>query len=248
MVAFFLGNDHREYGLWFYNVPTLDETNHATSPFFHLLMTRLLNPEGALFFRPHETATLFEPWILALLGVRYVLTEELLLDRTPALEIEIAPTRKQYLYEIENANVSGRGVTSVMVVKTAAQAVARLRSAEMNPENEAVLFDALPPGPLVPVARSRLEVNRGFLALSAEAPGRALLVLPVEFSRCLEFNWTSTTTLPPLAFRANLDQTAILFSGQIEGRMTLRNGPIVNPTCRLRDLQDAVRVELGGAR
>jgi hypothetical protein len=101
---------------------------------------------------------------------------------------------------------------------------------------------------LVPVARSRLEVNRGFLALSAEAPGRALLVLPVEFSRCLEFNWTSTTTLPPLAFRANLDQTAILFFGQIEGRMTLRTGPIVNPTCRLRDLQDAFRVELGGRR
>ena len=114
-------------------------------------MTRLLNPEGALFFRPHETATLFEPRILALLGVRYVLTEELLLDRTPALEIEIAPTRKQYLYEIENANVSGRGVTSVMVVKTAAQAVARLRSAEMNLENEAVLFDTLPPGPLSPL-------------------------------------------------------------------------------------------------
>ena len=82
-----------EYGLWFYNVPTLDETNHATSPFFHLLVTRLLNPEGALFFRPHETATLFEPRILALLGVRYVLTEELVPDRTPALEIEIAPTR-----------------------------------------------------------------------------------------------------------------------------------------------------------
>jgi hypothetical protein len=107
--------------------------------------------EYGLFFRPHETATLFEPRILALLGVRYVLTEELVPDRTPAVEIEIAPTRKQYLYELENANVSGRGVTRVMVVKTATQAGARLRSAEMNLENEAVLFDALPPGPLSPL-------------------------------------------------------------------------------------------------
>jgi hypothetical protein len=90
-------------------------------------------------------------------------------------------------------------------------------------------------------------VNRGFLALSAEALGRALLVLPVEFSRYQVFNWTSTTTLPPLAFRANLDQTAILFSGQIEGRVTLRNGPIVNPTCRLRSTRPCSRRVRRGA-
>jgi hypothetical protein len=147
-------------------------------------------------------------------------------------------TRKQYIYELKNANISGRSVTAVTVVKTAAQAVARLRSTEMDLEKEVVLFDALPSGSLVTASRSRLEVHRGFLTLSAEAPGRALLVPPVEFSRCLEFNWKPTITLPPLALRANLDQTAILFSGQ-------RNGPFVNPTCRLQELQDAVRVELG---
>jgi hypothetical protein len=84
--------------------------------------------------------------------------------------------------------------------------------------------------------------------VSAEAPGRALLALPVEYSRCLEFTWEPSGAESPLAVRANLDQTAILFSNRLEGRLALRNGPFVNPTCRLRDLRDAVRVELGVSR
>jgi hypothetical protein len=248
MVAFFLGNDHREYGFWFYDVPTLEETNHVTSPFFHALLTRLLNPEGALFVRQHETASLFMPRILAQLGVRYVLTDEPLPERTPVRELEMVPTRRQYLYELEDPNVSGRGITQVILARNAAEALMQMRAPDVDFHKEAVLFDPLPDDKLAPVSRSRIDVHRGFLTVSAEAPGRALLVLPVEFSRCLEFTWETSAAEPPVALRANLDQTAILFSGRLEGRLALRNGPFVNPTCRLRDLQDAARVELGKAR
>jgi hypothetical protein len=248
MVAFFVGNDHRQYGFWFYDVPTLDDRNHIGSPFLHLVISHLLNRPGVLFFRANETATRFEPKLLAQLGVRYVLTEKPLPGHRPVHELDISPERRQYLYELPNANVSGRGVTGVTVVRTAAEALVRLRSPDFDFEEEAVLFDRLPDAALGPVSRSRLDVHRGHLTVSAEAPGRALLILPVEYSRCLEFTWPGSEADPPRAFRANLDQTAVWFSHRLEGRLTLHHGPFVNPACRLRDLQDAVRVEVGRAR
>ncbi len=245
MVAFFLGNDHREYGFSFYDVPTLDDSNNLTSPFLHFLMSRLLNPERSLFLRAHETATLFKPKILAQLGVRYVLTEEPLPGRTPARELELVAGRKQYLYELEEPNVSGRAVTRVTVARTAAEALAYQLSPDFDYHNDAVVFDSLPYGNLVQVSRSRLDVYRGYLKVSAEAAGRALLVLPVEFSQCLEFRWEITGAESPVAVRVNLDQTAVLFQDRLEGRIALRYGPFTNPTCRLRDLEDALRVQLG---
>jgi hypothetical protein len=62
----------------------------------------------------------------------------------------------------------------------------------------------------------------------------------------LTFVWSNSGDVPPLALRANFDQTAILFSNHVEARIALRYGPLTNPACRLRDMQDAARVDLGG--
>jgi hypothetical protein len=245
MVAFFLGNDHHEYGLWFYGVPTLEDSNQVTSPFFHTVMARLLNPENVFFTRAHETAVLFRPDLLAQLGVRYVITGQPLANYRPLREIEFVAGRTLYLSELPDPNVSGRAATTATVAPNAADALAQLGAADMDFAHRVVLFEPLSPGPLTPVSRSELLVERGFLSISAEAPGRALLVLPVEFSRCLEFTWTVRGAEPPRIMRANMDQTAILFTGRIEGRIAYRTGPLVNPTCRMEDLRDAVRLELG---
>ncbi len=248
MVASILGNDHREYGFWFYDIPTLENSNHLSSPFFHFLVSRFLMPKGVLYTRPHETATVFNEKVLAQLGVRYVLTEQSLPGRVPALTIELDAHHRQYLYELTNPNVAGRGVVRVTTARTARQALERLRSPDYDFEKEAVLFDALPKTELVPVSHSELIVHRGFLTVSAAAPGPALLVLPVEYSRCLDFTWLSAGSEPPRAFRADLDETAILFSDRLRARIAFRTSPLVNPTCRLRDLQDARDLDLGGAQ
>src|SRR5262245_16015511 len=95
-------------------------------------MSRFLNPERSLFVRAHEYATLFKPKILAELGVRYVLVEEPLPGRTPARELELAAGRKQYLYELEEPNVSGRAVTRVTVARTAAEALTQQLSPDFD--------------------------------------------------------------------------------------------------------------------
>ena len=246
-MAYDIGSDQREYGFWYFDIPTLEESSQDTSPFFHLLMSRLLNPKGAWFFRAHEWASVFDAQVLSQLGVRYVLTEQPLADRAPVLATEVDVARKQYLYELADPNIAGRAATKATTVRTAAEALQRLRAPDYDIRGEAVLFERLPEGTLAPVSNNSLTVERGFVKVSAEASGRALLVLPLEFSRCLTFAWNKSGDAPPLALRANLDQTAIVFSGHLEGRIRLAYGPFANPACRLRDLQDASRVELGGA-
>lgn len=243
--GFYIGNDHREYGFWSYDIPTLEETSETTSPFFHLLMSRLLNPKGSWFFRVHEWASSFDPKVLGQLGVSYVLTGQPLQGRAPVVAMDVGAGHKQYLYELSDPNIAGRAATKVTVARNAADALARLRAPGYDIRDEAVLFEPLPEGPLAPVRNSRLTVDRGFVTVTADAPGRALLVLPLEFSRCLTFAWTDAGEPPPLALRANLDQTAILFQNHVEGRIGLRYGPLTDPTCRLRDMQDASRVDLG---
>lgn len=248
LTAYYVGTDHREYGFWYYDIPTLEESNEGTSPFFHVLMSRLLNPKGAWFFRVHDWASAFDANVLGQLGVKYVLTEQPLPNRTPVVRMGVGASRTQYLYELTDPNISGRAATKVIVARNAADALARLRAPDHDFRGEAVLFEPVPEGSLAPVRHSRLRVDRGFVTVSADADGRALLVLPLEFSRCLTFAWSNAGEEPPRALRANLDQTAILFRDHIEGRIALRYGPLANPTCRLRDMQDAARVDLAGVQ
>jgi hypothetical protein len=246
-MAYYTGNDHRGYGFWFYNIPTLADANQASSPFLHLLTAHLLNPPDGISMRAHISASAFEPRILAEIGVRFVVTEEPLAGRVPVLTVHIVESRKQYLYELPKANVNGHGLTEVTVVSDAAAAVRRLAASTTDLSREAVLFEPLPRGALVPLTKSEIIVGDGFLTVHAESSGRSLLILPFEFTRCLEFSWEEPGSMSPQAYRANLDQVAILFTGRVDGRISLKNGPFANPLCRLQDYRDAVRLKLGGA-
>jgi hypothetical protein len=75
MSPFLSGKDHRMYGLWHYGIPTLFETNQFSSP-FHLVNAGLLNAPGARDLRLHETQSIVNDRIMALLGVRYLQTPE----------------------------------------------------------------------------------------------------------------------------------------------------------------------------
>jgi hypothetical protein len=78
--------------------------------------------------------------------------DEPLPERAPVRELEMVPTRGQYLYELEDPNVSGRGVTHVILARTAAEALMQLRASAFDFHKGAVLFDPLPDDELAPVS------------------------------------------------------------------------------------------------
>ena len=80
--------------------------------------------------------------------------------------------------------------------------------------------------------------ERGAIRVQAESRGHSLLLLPVQYSRCLVPSDPVTARLLP----ANLVQTAVLFQGSIDFRIYLEYG-LFRPGCRKQDLADLA--ELG---
>ena len=247
MGLFYSGNDHRMYGLWYYGIPTLLECNQFSSPFFHLVNARLLNAPSTKDLRSYETQSIVNDRIMALLGTRYLLSDKVLPDRAPDLKHRLVEGRDLYVYSVPAANVAGYSVTQVRRAANAQDAIAWLADPAVDLTTAAVLTTPGHLPPLVPASGSRLIVERGGYRLEAESPGTSLLVLPVEFSRCLTATLTSTGPTPPRLLRANLTMAAVLFSGRVEGTLRLRYGPL-SSGCRIEDWREAEALHLGDAR
>src|SRR5207237_3250456 len=106
-------NDHRLYGLWYYGIPTLIELNQFSSPFFHLVNARLLNAPGTKDLRSYETQSIVNDRIMALLGVRYLLSNKLLPDRAPILHHRLAEGQDLYIYSVPDPNLADYSVTQI---------------------------------------------------------------------------------------------------------------------------------------
>jgi len=247
MGLFYSGNDHRMYGLWYYGIPTLLECNQFSSPFFHLVNARLLNAPNTKDLRSYETQSIVNDRIMALLGTRYLLSDKVLPDRAPDLKHRLVEGRDLYVYSVPAANVAGYSVTQVRRAANAQDAIGWLADPAVDLTTAAVLTTPGHLPPLVPASGSRLIVERGGYRLEAESPGTSLLVLPVEFSRCLTATLTSTGPTPPRLLRANLAMAAVLFSGRVEGTLRLRYGPF-SSGCRIEDWREAEALHLGDAR
>jgi len=245
---FFSGNDHRANGLWYYDIPTLFEANQFTSPFFHLVNARLLNASGARDMRSYETQSVVNDRILALLGVRYLLSDKRLPDRTPVLQYRLVEGRDLYVYSIPDTNLAGYAVTQTRRVANAQEAIDLLAGTSLDPRTVAVLTTAEDLPPLVPVMSSSLVVEPGGYRIQAASSGNSLLVLPIEYSHCLRAQLTGIEGAPPpRLLRANLVMAAILFTGDVQGRLILRYGPF-SSGCRIEDWHEADTIRIGDAR
>jgi hypothetical protein len=98
-------------------------------------------------------------------------------------------------------------------------------------------------GGLVAARNARLTFRGAALQIEAESDGRSLLLVPLEFSRCLEASVVAGEK--PLLLRANLLETGVLFSGRLDATLAIRTGPFLDPACRLRDLLDARALRVG---
>ena len=95
---------------------------------------------------------------------------------------------------------------------------------------------------LVPARSARLSFLGSSLRLQAESDGRSILLVPLEFSHCLEAS--SVKNMKPILFRANLLETGVLFSGTLDTTLSIRTGPFLDPACRLWDTFDARTVKV----
>jgi hypothetical protein len=241
----YLGNDHRLYGLLYFGIPILMESNHFSSPFFHLVTTRLLNNEPILSTHAQTALTKFDPRVLTALGVRFILTDTKLdIDEPLRLQVDLGPKRSQFLYELARPNVGNYSPTRIYPVADATAAMKLMASSQFDFTKDLVLVEKIADADWVPASNSELRTYRDHLEVSAESSGRSIIVLPVEFSHCLEFNLQSDGPDPIEIRRGNLEHIAIAFSKSVQGSIALRYGPFTNSGCRLSDYRDANHLNL----
>ena len=245
------GNDHRQYGFWYYNIPSLQAMNHYTSPLSHFVTTRFLIRPHTNSIRAHLAYETFDQRILQGLGVRYVIDDHVLDDRLLRMSFAIPglPNRRLYLHELPTPNLANYSPVKPIRISNVKQAVVAMAKPSWDYRIAIVTSRALP-GDLVPVSFSNVTLRRGHIHAEARSPGRSTLLLPFEFSHCLTFvaDDTDPKTDAPILFRANLIQTGVLFSRSLKGRIAFRFGPFNNRDCRLQDIADARKLGLDDAQ
>jgi hypothetical protein len=233
------GNSFQMMDLWNSDIPTLEEYGHSVSRQMHYFIRDLLaEPQDQLDPLPASVLLYrFRPLLLRALGVRFVIADGTLDDPTvdPVMTQDDKAGATINLYEIKGANLGQFSPTQMTWAADYATAVRALRE-QADLEYRVVLLGASERQPeLVSAVRSRLVAVRDGYRLTASAPGRAIVVLPIQFSHCWEIEGSTGTDRP--LFRANIVQTGLLFKDEADIRLRFDFEPW-RASCRLQDARD----------
>jgi hypothetical protein len=223
--------------LWNSNIPTFEDYGQWTTKQMFMFDGDLLaGDEDFVDRRAHTTHIYkFDPKILALLGVRFVVSDGTVTSPlvTEVLrETSTAGTLR--LYELENVNLGNFSPTEAVTADSYDDAVSRLRN--LQGRDTVILLGplSLPPS-LVPATQARLIVEKGGYHVSAQSRESSLLVLPVQFSHCWQL--VPRAGGKAIAFRANIIQTGIFFQGGLDADLRFGFG-LTNSSCRRQDAGD----------
>jgi len=244
------GSDHRTAGLWYYNIPTLQQFGtHLTPTFYLMIKTFLARPRDPQQ-RAFVAMTAPDEAMLKLWGVRYLIADYALPFGTEIIQIPVAGkaplrsgTAPLRLVKLEGSNLGNYSPTKVSTAVDFPAAMARMRDPAFDGRKE-VLTESDPSGnrPVVPAGNVQLATEKDGLHIQASSTGRSFLVLPAQYSRC----WRAEGAGDYRLFRANIMQLGIAFSGSLDVHLRLVFGPN-NYRCRYNDYKDMIRLNVRGA-
>ena len=245
-----VGNDEMSLGFWYYRVPTLFEYNQFGSPLFHELLKLALQRPLLTYQRNMTLFTYANARVLQLLGVRYVL-----MPRPDASLGEVRATEDRRgepwsLIELPGPNLATYSPTSIETRRDLVSMLDFIVDDKVDLSREAVAQDPID-GSLVPARSSALSMMGRDLRVTAESDGRSLIVVPLEFSHCLEMHDAHPEAgAGPALSRIDGLLTGIVFEHHLDVVLSFRIGPLQNPTCRWQDYRDlrALLPDRGGAR
>jgi hypothetical protein len=247
--------------LWRNLVPTMDLNNTFDSPRFHYFISHLPLTEGAGsgsssgrvpvqragWTHVHLDASSSK--MVQALGVRYVIharpegEEAQSAPDNAVLRGRFGPTRVgaqkviHSVYEYTHSNAGNYSPTNVITAQDAPWILHYFWRASFDLRESIILPEKIEES-LVQANSGKMSFERGAIRVQAESRGHSLLLLPVQYSHCLVPSEPVEVTLLP----ANLVQTAVLFQGSIDLRISFEYG-LFSPGCRRQDLADLA--ELG---
>ena len=228
--------------LYSWNIPLVNEYGHSTSPqrfIFNYLSYTKKN------YRSFDRAVLplnnFNYNLAATDGVRFLITnvvhenKSLILISSQNLE-----GSKIYIYELKNTNLGNFSPTKGYIDYDNKQFLTKINS-NINFQKEFFVSKtkSIEPEILNKLSKaydikfSKIEDKLGF-TFEAKSKGWSIIVLPIDFSHCLNFTNKSTFKVFPI----NLLQTGILFTNYINTEIIYKYSVIgENSSCRNKDFK-----------
>jgi hypothetical protein len=232
------GNDELSLGLWYYRIPTLFEYNQFTSPVFHTLVTRALQRPPITHQRNVTVLTYPNAPVLKLLGVRYVLMPHPDTSLGAMRATEDRAGTAWGLIELSKPNLATYSPTSVETRRDLASTLDFVVDDGVDLSEQAVAQEEIG-GPLVPVRYSALSMAEMDLHVVAESDGRSVVIVPLEFSHCIELHEAHAGEAKGLSlFRIDGLLTGIVFERHLDAVLSFRIGPLHNPLCRWEDYRE----------
>jgi hypothetical protein len=148
-----------------------------------------------------------------------------------------------YLYEVPQPNLGQYSPTELVTALTASQMLDIMAKDSTDLAGTAVTAEEIHER-LVPAKLDQFLVNKGSFTVRATSPGWSILLLPLEFSRCLSVRAKGPEAANVRLFRADLLLTAVLFKEQLDAQITYHTGPFVGSLCRIEDARDMDKIDI----
>ena len=178
------------------------------------------------------------------IGIRFVITDFLFDNKANdslhrERDVHLVDTlhvgdKQLHLYEVDDVNIGNYSPTTVQVAATAQEVVAELGRVDFDFHSVALSADPVSEA-LVASQNVQLSVHKGYVHVKATSAGTSLLLLPMQYSHCLQLESVRTGNKDARLIRVNLMQAGLVFSDTFEGRIRFAYGPLNNPYGRLRD-------------
>ena len=236
-------NLHSEF--WRARVPTIEEYSILLSPqYFYLVSRGLGNTSDGVTGRNRVRVTEPRVELLRAMGARYVLTSRTYDSPKFPMKLYAAFQNSQgkiiRLYELENPNLGTFSPTHVVNVASAPEAMAYISAIDTKLDHDITLFEPVN-GNLVPVEYSSMQFIDGGVRVVARSSGQSLVLLPLQFSNALIAKPTRGSVR---LLRANIAQTALLFSSDIDVQIQL-NFSIGQVAGRKKDIAEMALLNIG---
>jgi hypothetical protein len=237
LLALATGNDHFSTGLWWYRIPTLLEYNAFSSPALHALKKAALERSSRPHYRDVAVYTRPNARIFELLGVRYLIVPATLGQTGTTRQTETIADETWRLEELPAPNLGTYTPTIIEHASSISQMIDRVAASDFDPATMAVAAVDFSQ-PLVAAKEIALHFSGGDLRVTGTSSGQTLVVIPREYSHCLELipNGPGTASL----HRVDGVLTGVVFDRKVDAVIALRTGPFHNPTCRYQDFRDFV--------
>jgi hypothetical protein len=247
-----VGDSYTSLNLWAAGMHTIDEYSQLVTPqaiyFIHMALKQ--NVTGTLnrFFPSGGSSWESFINVMQLLGARYYLSIAKVGDIPPLLVLpRETPVPKGagwstesgewYIYEWPHPNVGNYSPTDVVTAQSAAQMMEKFNAPDFDPGRSVVLSTSLDET-LAPAHDMRLSRIRGGFHISGRSEGTSLIVLPLQYSHCLQ------AADPAVRFvRADLLLTGMIFTHVVDTDITFGYG-IFSPGCRRADLTDFKQLDM----